>query len=408
MSTVVRSRTGWPDVAREVERLHEHLGQDRRPSRGSRRRRRRAAPTTPASRRKSRRLPSPIAAPSALGCMWMMSVPIATWTVAGMPARAAAARMLVRRNRQAGPASMAVADGAPEAHGRRRRPPRVARLRNSPVSRAMPKRPRSSPGPTSSDVRPAPRELEVVHEAGAVHRDGGEPPALDQIDDQRPEPDLDRVRAHAEDDGLARAGRPRAMRAAASRRSRAARMSGSPSRNARTLRPARTGRPSATRLDHAPAPRERHGADAGEVDGRTARARAPGASRCSSPGPSARDGKARIRAVKRRASGAARRRSTSSQMTCPIRMCVSWMRRECVLAETRSDHVDHAGERAAVAAGEPDRREARARARPRRPRSTFGELPARRDGDGDVARAARAPGPAARRRRRSRSRWRSR
>ena len=79
--------------------------------------------------------------------------------------------------------------------------------------------------PTSSA---APRQLEVVDQAGAVHGDGGQAPALDQIDDQRPEPHLDGVRAHAEDDGLAARAMARAMRAAASRRSRAAEDVGQP------------------------------------------------------------------------------------------------------------------------------------------------------------------------------------
>src|SRR5207245_11419792 len=54
-----------------------------------------------------------------------------------------------------------------------------------------------------------PGELEVVHQAGAVHRHRGEAAALDQVDDRGPEPDLDRVRAHAEDDRAIAAERPR-------------------------------------------------------------------------------------------------------------------------------------------------------------------------------------------------------
>ena len=34
------------------------------------------------------------ARPTASGCMWMMSVPMATWTVSGIPSREAAAAML--------------------------------------------------------------------------------------------------------------------------------------------------------------------------------------------------------------------------------------------------------------------------------------------------------------------------
>src|SRR5207245_903883 len=54
-----------------------------------------------------------------------------------------------------------------------------------------------------------PGELEVVHQAGAVHRHRGEAAALDQVDDRGPEPDLDRVRAHAEDDQAVATERPR-------------------------------------------------------------------------------------------------------------------------------------------------------------------------------------------------------
>src|SRR5439155_1339599 len=45
-------------------------------------------------------------------------------------------------------------------------------------------------------------------QAGAVHRHGREAAALDQVDDRGPEPDLDRVRAHAEDDQAVAAERP--------------------------------------------------------------------------------------------------------------------------------------------------------------------------------------------------------
>src|SRR5439155_13532020 len=54
-----------------------------------------------------------------------------------------------------------------------------------------------------------PGELEVVHQAGAVHRHRREAATLDQVDDDGPEPDLDRVRAHAEDDRPTAAERPR-------------------------------------------------------------------------------------------------------------------------------------------------------------------------------------------------------
>ena len=303
------------DVAGQVERLDEHLGHERRPSRGSGRRRRRARRPRRRAAGSRAGCPAPIAAPSASGCMWMMSVPMATWTVAGMPARAAAARMLVRRCGSRA-ASMASPTARPRPEAARRRPRVVARFRNSPVSRAMPKRPRSRPGPDVLRRAAAPRQLEVVHEAGAVHRHGGEAPALDQVDDERPEPDLDGVRAHAEHDGLAARGSRARCASAASRRSRAARMSGSPARNARTLSPRAHGlaeRRAATLLGRRPSGTVRTRA---RIDGDGRRA----------------DGAARSPA---HAGSPKSRRSTSSQSTWPTRMCVSWMRGESVLAETR-------------------------------------------------------------------------
>src|SRR5207237_7245941 len=49
-------------------------------------------------------------------------------------------------------------------------------------------------------------------DARAVHRDRREPPARDQIDDERAQSDLDRVRAHAEHDRTAAADRGRDAR----------------------------------------------------------------------------------------------------------------------------------------------------------------------------------------------------
>src|SRR3989344_3300910 len=50
--------------------------------------------TTPAKNLKSLWLPSPVALPSICGWIWIISVPIATWTVTGILSRAPAARML--------------------------------------------------------------------------------------------------------------------------------------------------------------------------------------------------------------------------------------------------------------------------------------------------------------------------
>ena len=195
----------------------------------------------------------------------MMSVPIATCTVAGMPARAAAARMLVRRCGSRARLD-GVADGAPEAQASGDAlgggaVQELAGLARHAEEAAV------EPG---SDIlrRPAaPRELEVVHEAGAVHGDGGDAPALDQIDDQRPEPHLDAVRAHAEDDGLAR---PRGARDAGGRVAQIASREdvGQPVEQRAHAEPAAYRLAQRGRRHLAGSPPERHRMDAARVDRR--------------------------------------------------------------------------------------------------------------------------------------------
>ena len=108
--------------------------------------------TTAANVRKSRSVPSPTAAPSMAGCMWMMSVPIATCTVTGTPSRTPAASRLVCRfgKRRS---SIQVPNASPMP--RPLRTPRViASFRKRPVSSAIPKRPVLISVSTSSEVRP--------------------------------------------------------------------------------------------------------------------------------------------------------------------------------------------------------------------------------------------------------------
>src|SRR5262249_51215898 len=159
----------------------------------------------------------------------------------------------------------------------------------------------------------APRHLEVVHETGAVHRHGGEPAALDQVDDRRAQPDLDGVRAHAEHDRAAPADRRRDATGCVPQVAR-----GEDVRQAVEKAPQGEASPhgSAERRggDLARTPAERHGANAGRVDGRRRAGDQPAPGHTDYP---------------------QTRRSTSSHSTWPARMWVSWMRGESVLAETR-------------------------------------------------------------------------
>jgi hypothetical protein len=139
--------------------------------------------------------------------MWMMSVPMATCAVGG--------DVLSRRGREdaALPEGQArpqdrLADGAPETD-----------LRRGPIAggavQELARLPRHAEGAVveaGADVlrgSAAPGQLEVVDQPGAVQGDRREAPPLDQIDDEGAEPDLDRVRAHAEHDGASRPDRPR-------------------------------------------------------------------------------------------------------------------------------------------------------------------------------------------------------
>ena len=110
-------------------------------------------------------------APLGSGCMWTMSVPIATGARWCCSAPRAANMLCMRtgngpwrRRRRA------------EAHAAAT-PSVVARFRNLPVSRAMPKRPRWSRHPPTLSLC----QLEVAHQAGAVDCKGGHVSVLDQI-----------------------------------------------------------------------------------------------------------------------------------------------------------------------------------------------------------------------------------
>ncbi len=131
----------------------------------------------------------------------MMSVPSATCTVTGTPRRAPAARMLSLRylrrvpaNARPSPEPSAEAGGRGLADG-------AVQETSGLLGHAA-----ASLAQTGADVlrrRARKGQLEVVHDAGAVHRHRRDDTALHQIDDQRPEADLDRVGAHAEHDATA-------------------------------------------------------------------------------------------------------------------------------------------------------------------------------------------------------------
>ena len=196
-----------------------------------------------------------------------------------------------------------------------------------------------------------------MHEAGAVHRDGREPPALDQVDDERAEADLDRVRAHAEHDGPAAPDRARDALGGGAEVAR----------------------------------REDVGQAVEEARARCSPARDRAAERdasrpCSAAAPS---GTVRTRReVERRAAGAAPPRRGRFTTVVPEEPPIDELaehvadqdvrlldaRRERARRDAEAD-VDRAGERAAVAAGEPDGADAELARRPSTARSTFGELP---------------------------------
>src|SRR5579862_896972 len=169
------------------------------------------------------------------------------------------------------------------------------------------------PGSDVLGRSPNRRELEVVHDAGPVHRDRREPAARDQVDDQRAQADLDGVRAHPEDDGTAPADRGGGARDGEPEVARGENV-GKPRDQCANGEPGARRAAERLRGDPAPSPRERYGPYAGEVESGEGSGSPPRASHAVSPNS---------------------RRSTSSQITCPTRMWVSWMRAEMRLAETR-------------------------------------------------------------------------
>src|SRR5262245_7157966 len=157
-----------------------------------------------------------------------------------------------------------------------------------------------------------PRHLEVVHQAGAVHRDRSQSAALDEVDDERTEPHLDGVRSHPEHDGAARADRARYAPSGVTQVAR--RQDVGEAGEERAHAGARAHRLAERRHGHlARAAAERNRAYAARIDG-SRQASAPRALHAGSP---------------------QRRRSTSSHSTCPTRMGVSWMRGDSRLADTR-------------------------------------------------------------------------
>ena len=106
-----------------------------------------------ASRRKSRWLVSPMAAPSAAGCWWMISAPSAACTVTPTPSRWACRMMLSSGCARSGTASSARATLSPMPQPFFM-PAVKASLSPRPVSSAMPKLPSRRPTATSSLVAP--------------------------------------------------------------------------------------------------------------------------------------------------------------------------------------------------------------------------------------------------------------
>ena len=132
----------------------------------------------------------------------MMSVPMPTCTVTGISSRAAAAsdaEPLVRRRC----ARAATRRPPGRSRGRAPTPSLIAAFSSRPVSSAMPKRPGPSASSTSSEVDPDSASSKSWMTAGAVGGERRHEAALHQIDQHRPEPGLDDVRAEAPDHATA-------------------------------------------------------------------------------------------------------------------------------------------------------------------------------------------------------------
>ena len=197
MSTVTSSPTRVADVARQVERLEEHLGDDHRRAEVDED----AAVQVLARRRRGggsrRRLAAPMAAPSARRVH--VDDVGADGDVHGD--RHAEARAggedAERAVRQPG-----VEDGLADrgAEPARRRGARDGLVEEAP---GLLGHAEAAGGQRGGDIlrgRAVIGELEVVDDAGAVHRHGREDAAAHEVDDQRAEADLDRMRAHAQHD----------------------------------------------------------------------------------------------------------------------------------------------------------------------------------------------------------------
>src|SRR5262249_4062559 len=154
----------------------------------------------------------------------------------------------------------------------------------------------------SADVLRGPahrRELEVVDHARAVHRDRGEAAARDEVHDQRIQTDLDRMRPHPEND---RPPVPQRGREARDRGPEVPRGEDVGETVDQIAHP-ETGADGTTegvRHDPARPAREWHGSYPGEIESGERPGSPPRTAHAGSPN---------------------RRRSTSSQITCPTRMC---------------------------------------------------------------------------------------
>ena len=110
------------------------------------------------------------------------------------------------------------------------------------------------------------RQLEVVDDARAVQREAGDEPPLHQVDEHRRQADLQDVRAQPPDDRPAQRARAQDLARHAAQRRRAARIRGSPSRNAARPLPRGVGARELRQRHLALAVGQRIRAHAGEVE----------------------------------------------------------------------------------------------------------------------------------------------
>ena len=151
-----------------------------------------------ANRRKSRWLVSPIAAPLAAGCWWMISAPIAACTVSGTP--------IVARAREQRELGMRQLQAIERARERLAHPPLLALTANERLVHLTTRFLRHSERAVAKAslhvfARAAPaRDLVVVNRGRAVHREVRDDAAAHEVDEDRREPRFHDVSADHHDD----------------------------------------------------------------------------------------------------------------------------------------------------------------------------------------------------------------